>query len=692
MRKLLPVLLLLMVAVMAMAQSKWTPQAINRVSKVKKMRASQVAKAPNIDGQMQLRNTSTTRLSVQIAQEHAAQTFAQLKAAGAEIQARWGDMAVISLPIDSADALGRISGVVRIDGGRGPQWKTDVVRQETGVTLIDGSTTPADLPMTGKGVTICLIDIGFDFQHRAFKDNEGRSRIKAVYRLFDKGGNPFTVEDPEAGTITFPGSVYDTPELIASLTTDTDDSAHGTHTAGIAAGSVSPMGFGGMAPEADIVLIPIPETDNEGNEVGDPEFQTCVQFAASYARKYQVPMVLSVSANSHEGPHDGTGSMSQLLRQVSKQLIPVFSVGNEGDSPIHIHKLFTESEPLLKAMLPSHGLMGKGEVESGVAGYTRAGGEISVQVALYNRMSKKVLWESAPCTVGPETETAILNFYDDEQLAGYFDGDLFLAVGSVDGKPSFSLLADGDVNTRAFFTIAVSGTEGTEIDLWEQTEGFEQYGSDGFSKGDSDLSAGDWTSIDEVISVGAYCANNRERTYSSATSYGLPKGAVMDFSSYGTMLNGVSQPMTCAPGVFIVSSWNRYEMDDDVVVADNMQWEGFPYSAETGTSMACPVVSGIVALWLQADPSLTLADIQNVLRESSRNDEYTLASPARAGYGKVDAAKGLEYILSSGIRDLNQGSAENVDAIYDLQGRRIKGVPSSKGIYIRGNRKYVSVR
>ena len=50
MRKLLPVLLLLMVAVMAMAQSKWTPQAINRVSQVKKMRASQVAKPQTSTG------------------------------------------------------------------------------------------------------------------------------------------------------------------------------------------------------------------------------------------------------------------------------------------------------------------------------------------------------------------------------------------------------------------------------------------------------------------------------------------------------------------------------------------------------------------------------------------------------------------------------------------------------------------
>ena len=37
--------------------------------------------------------------------------------------------------------------------------------------------------------------------------------------------------------IEFPGLVYDTPELIATLTTDKEDEVHGTHTAGIAAGA-----------------------------------------------------------------------------------------------------------------------------------------------------------------------------------------------------------------------------------------------------------------------------------------------------------------------------------------------------------------------------------------------------------------------------------------------------------------------
>ena len=245
------------------------------------------------------------------------------------------------------------------------------------------------------------------------------------------------------------------------------------------------------------------------------------------------------------------------------------------------------------------------------------------------------------------------------------------------------------MKTKAYFAITVTGTDGTKVDLWDQTYGFEEYGSDGFTKGDSEISGGDWTSIPGVVSVGAYCANRTERTYSSTTTYAVAEGSYLDFSSYGTMLNGLTQPTVSAPGVFVVSSWNHYCIGENEKLLDNMLWQGYPYSAESGTSMSCPVVSGIVALWLQANPDLTIDEVKKVLQESSRNDEYTMASSQRAGFGKVDAAKGLEYILASGIRDINNHVTSKEDVLYDLQGRRISGSSIHKGIYIRGGRKYI---
>jgi hypothetical protein len=62
--------------------------------------------------------------------------------------------------------------------------------------------------------------------------------------------------------------------------------------------------------------------------------------------------------------------------------------------------------------------------------------------------------------------------------------------------------------------------------------------------------------------------------------------------------------------------------------------------------MSCPVVAGIIALWLQAKPDLTREDIIGVLQRTSRHPEEDLDYPNnKYGYGEIDAYAGLLDIL-----------------------------------------------
>ena len=77
--------------------------------------------------------------------------------------------------------------------------------------------------------------------------------------------------------------------------------------------------------------------------------------------------------------------------------------------------------------------------------------------------------------------------------------------------------------------------------------------------------------------------------------------------------------------------------------------------------------AGIVALWVQAakDKGLTLtnADIKNIIRHSCDVDEYTQALPHRFGAGKINAYKGLLYVLNltTSIKELSQHQPSNVN-------------------------------
>lgn len=211
----------------------------------------------------------------------------------------------------------------------------------------------------------------------------------------------------------------------------------------------------------------------------------------------------------------------------------------------------------------------------------------------------------------------------------------------------------------------------------EQAADTVPYVGEGYITGDDIISGSDWTSTTDVISVGAWCANTTQRT------------------------NAQGQQDTQSPGVNVVSAWNRYydtANGGPTSYIDAMTWQGFPYGSTTGTSMACPAVAGIVALWLQAHPELTLADVKDVLANSCDNDEFTAKNPIRWGYGKVNAKRGLEYIQdhATGIVDITTmppgGSQPPVwrgASGYTLDGRRLSGKPSQKGVYINKGIKVV---
>ena len=692
--RLLQIILFAVVAcsctLMSSAHNKLTPNA--QLSLLQKLTARYDSNGKKLQA---LDADPVITLVVEVDAKGAAGTFAQIRKTGATVLSKLGHQ-TISIPADNVDDLVAIEGVKRVDATSKGQLKTDVSLVETGVSLIDGTVPGLEEVYTGKGVTICLVDMGFDFQHPAFKDADGNTRLRCVYLPGNDSGHKFIVEDDEAGTIAYPGSVFDTPELIATLTTDTDMDSHGTHTAGIAAGTRSPLGFGGMAPDADIVLVST-EAEENVNEIA-------FQFVAHYAQQIEAPVVLSASMNSHHGPHNGTGTMPELIDELSHHVIPVLSVGNEGNKHLHIYKAFDEENSSIKAFLArATPIIGEDDntkkmMGSVVCGYSRNTlGEddtLSVQIGLLRLSSGEAVWQTEPLTISPSQDGYIEIFSDDDEILSQFMQGGFVGISGrvVDGKIELLAAVQGVRIKRLPFFISLSSSSHIEMDLWETIDEFEAINMEGYTLGDSEFSCGDWTSTPNVISVGNYVANTTSRLYTGSVIDESDLYTLDDISyksSYGVSLNGVAQPTVAAPGNNVVSSINHYTCDKEI--AESMQWLGYPYNGMSGTSMSCPTVSGIIALWLQADPTLTLDDIKEVLAATSRNDEFTAASPIKWGYGKIDAAAGIEYIKRTTAVNSIKSEEPAVDSNlwFDITGRTYNSKPTAPGIYINSGKKYI---
>jgi len=105
--------------------------------------------------------------------------------------------------------------------------------------------------------------------------------------------------------------------------------------------------------------------------------------------------------------------------------------------------------------------------------------------------------------------------------------------------------------------------------------------------------------------------------------------ALAAFSSRGPTWNGIIKPDLVAPGA-------------NVTTANSGTVNG--YSGRFGTSFSAPIVTGVVALMLEADPSLTPSEIKSILETTARH----WGSPTKNndwGAGQMDAYSAIRQVL-----------------------------------------------
>jgi uncharacterized repeat protein (TIGR01451 family) len=137
-------------------------------------------------------------------------------------------------------------------------------------------------------------------------------------------------------------------------------------------------------------------------------------------------------------------------------------------------------------------------------------------------------------------------------------------------------------------------------------------------------------------------------------------GKLAEFSSRGPSRTTYDiKPEVTAPGVSMMST-----VPSDVVNGDKGDDYQYAYQRFSGTSMSAPVVSGISALLIGANPDLSPSDIKTILM----NTADPLSQPYSVfeqGAGRVDPYEAIHSTMEITVRDETQliknGETETID-------------------------------
>ena len=185
---------------------------------------------------------------------------------------------------------------------------------------------------------------------------------------------------------------------------------------------------------------------------------------------------------------------------------------------------------------------------------------------------------------------------------------------------------------------------------------FASYGVEGYTDGLYRSNESDLISGKKSIGVGAYKGRDHI-TREDGEIINITHGELYDiayFSSFGPDANGVDQPMVVAPGYKVVSAFNSFSKvgADEWVCVEEVDDKSYMWAYDGGTSMSAPVVTGTMALWLEAKPDLTPEEAIYALQQSSVRDEFVERAPNKWGFGKLDAVAGMKVVKElAGISD-----------------------------------------
>ena len=627
-----------------------------------------------------------------------------LRQYGCKELARVGDISIAAIPLSSLGALSCGRQVKRIETGRRCSIQMDTTRL---VVNAEKVYTGEGLSQsyTGRGVVVGVQDIGFDLTHPNFYSADmSQYRIKALWDQLSRD---------TIGSTLYVGRDYVGREALLKLKhpIDGETQTHGTHTAGIAAGSgaegngdISP--YRGMACDADLVLV-----DNAADNASliDPKDYYKFTYATDalgfkyifdYAERMHQPCVINFSEGSSQDFHGYDQLYYELLAKlIGPGRIIVSSAGNDGARNSYIHKNIGKERA-------GAFIMGNEKRFSCTA---KSKQTFTFRVSVYDNVSSPQIVDISTVNVCNAQDSLLT----DSLLVGgkKYIWRVLAYPNSYDTSETaydIQISSPSKLGDSPQVSLQVMGRD-ADIELYRMSGYMFPHSLDPvLDAGDCRYTIFSPSSSPDVICVGSTSYRTQFVNYLGEKKvYDRgQKGIRSPFSAMGPTLDGRIKPDVMAPGQNIISSYSTFFINNPKNVnasvksdVRHFEYNGrtYAWNANAGTSMSAPVVTGAIALWLQADPTLTPADCLEIFAKTCSHYDTSLSYPNNLyGYGQIDVAAGLREVLRRKALGINTIGQKKVSERYDnriylLDGRYVGTSDANlpKGIYIRNGKKFV---
>jgi len=327
------------------------------------------------------------------------------------------------------------------------------------------------------------------------------------------------------------------------------------------------------------------------------------------------------------GSHDGLSPYDQFINDMATAKpgrALVYAAGNFGNRRVHAQYTFTEDTQVALATDVSGSIIDIWRTETD--------GQKHLSVKLYMITDDGI----KECPTDGYLSHEVCDYNHKEHI--YYEGD---DDDDEDGRP----------------LIVISGKKGDHINAWtDQNSDFSSIKIDELGLttigGDSEMSLGDsGHCAANAFSVANYTTRGTiiDGTGSQYVPNDTEVGQLAKASSKGPTTNSaIRKPDVAAPGTLIYSASDLMSYDGpyegEKVTINGVEYF---YQFMNGTSQAAPMLTGSIALWLQANPNLTCEQLHEIVNNTSRHDQFTGDeewSPLW-GYGKLDTYAGLKMAL-----------------------------------------------